>query len=192
MILLQKSFPLFHLPQTAGAGGRGKQISVPKQIWEKAQTDPKVMGYLQDTALMEKFSLFLEVQQRLQAASQGAAGNAAQDEMMSDPQVQAVMKMTQTEPRIMELMMVMMGQDLDAQETPFKPSNDEERTKKRREEEAKKKADEEAKRLDERSDETKAGDALKDEGNALYKEKKFDEAIAKYDEAIVVQPNEIT
>jgi len=70
--------------------------------------------------------------------------------------------------------------------------------KKKEEEEAKKKAEEEAaakKKAEEEanmSDDALAAKKAKERGNELYKAKKFDEALAAYDEAIALDPSTMT
>eukprot|EP00924_Labyrinthula_sp_SR-Ha-C_P010691 snap_masked-scaffold_49-processed-gene-1.74-mRNA-1 protein AED:0.02 eAED:0.02 QI:0/-1/0/1/-1/1/1/0/584 len=69
--------------------------------------------------------------------------------------------------------------------------------KKKREEEEKKKREEDefnAMSPEEQQEvlDKKKSYVLKDEGNKLYKEKKFDEAVSKYDEAIQLNPKEMS
>jgi len=152
------------------------------------QKNPKIASYLQDQELMSKFKLLMQMQK-------DPAGMQNNEQLLG-----SMMK----DQRLLELMMAMQGIDMPAggdfasaqaaaEEERFAERNrkdDERRKREAKEREAKKAKMEEMKR-DERTEESKLADQLKDEGNALYKAKKFEEAIAKYDEAIRTQPNDL-
>lgn len=149
--------------------GLGAIFSDPNLI-SKLQNNPKTRELMKDPALVQKV---LSIQQNPKA-------NATQ--LLSDQ-------------RLMTIMAALMGIDLDAPmpSEPSQPSQSSESSntapssegKAEKKEEPKK---EETKQEDvpmedaEASAKTQA-DALKAEGNALYKQRKFDEAIAKYNEA---------
>lgn len=85
----------------------------------------------------------------------------------------------QSDPRLLEVFLALNGMEMPEREEPKRP-------------EAKKpKAEPKPEPVDERTEEQKKADAFKDEGNKLYKAKKFDEAIAQYDQAIETVPNDI-
>ena len=108
-----------------------------------------------------------------------------------NPSIQAQLgSIIQSDQRVLEVFMAMQGMDMPSgPDEPFKPSPSPSPSasapapKKPKVEEVKK---------DERTEEQKTADAFKEEGNALYKAKKFDEAIAQYDKAIEACPNDLT
>lgn len=82
------------------------------------------------------------------------------------------------------------GEGNDAEERQRQQREEEERRKKKEEEERKKKEEEEMKKQN-RTPEQIQGDEHKLKGNEFYKQKKFDEALKEYEEAIQINPNDI-
>ncbi|SOV19118.1 Hsp70/Hsp90 organizing protein, putative [Plasmodium sp. DRC-Itaito] len=78
----------------------------------------------------------------------------------------------------------------DADERQRQQREEEERKKKKEEEERKKKEEEERKKQN-RTPEQIQGDEHKLKGNEFYKQKKFDEALKEYEQAIEINPNDI-
>ncbi|SOV82897.1 Hsp70/Hsp90 organizing protein [Plasmodium reichenowi] len=82
------------------------------------------------------------------------------------------------------------GEGNDAEERQRQQREEEERKKKKEEEERRKKEEEEMKKQN-RTPEQIQGDEHKLKGNEFYKQKKFDEALKEYEEAILINPNDI-
>ena len=148
--------------------GLGKIFSDPNLI-ENLKKNPKTSELMKDPSIVQKV---ISIQQNPRA-------NATQ--FLSDP-------------KLMTIMATLMGINLDMPETstPQQPSSTnsesqkeesapkKEPSEKRPEDAEKKKKEEDV----EMADSGKAeADEAKSEGNALYKQKKFDEAIAKYNKA---------
>lgn len=93
--------------------------------------------------------------------------------------------------RIIEGVESFYGIKLDDQESELERRKKEQEERKKKEEEERKRKQAEEERLKNRTPEEKLGDEHKLKGNELYKQKKFEEALKEYDEAIKVNPNEI-
>eukprot|EP00391_Amoebophrya_sp_Ameob2_P010665 CAMPEP_0178995436 /NCGR_PEP_ID=MMETSP0795-20121207/7827_1 /TAXON_ID=88552 /ORGANISM="Amoebophrya sp., Strain Ameob2" /LENGTH=572 /DNA_ID=CAMNT_0020687745 /DNA_START=101 /DNA_END=1820 /DNA_ORIENTATION=+ len=155
---LQEGLDKVKSAKASGGGGAG---SMPmggmdmSRLMQAMQRNPKIAEYLQDKELMQKF--------------QKAQQNPAMMQQLSSTLMQ--------DKRLLELFMAMQGMDMPEEKEPFAPEPRKEETK------AKKAKVEEVK-VDDRTTEQKEADALKDEGNKLYKAKNFDAAIEQYDKAI--------
>lgn len=148
--------------------GLGKMFSDPNLI-TKLKNNPKTAQMMNDPNLVQKVLL---IQLNPQAGMQT---------MLSDP-------------RMMTIMGVLMGIDLDMMDPKNAPKQEQKEEPKQEEkpkEEPKEPKQKEAKTAQEEpqdvemedADSRKEADAAKAEGNTLYKQKKFDEAIAQYNKA---------
>lgn len=151
-------------PSMAGAGA-GRKLFPPEALASMA-LDPKLRPYLQDEAFMKKVHLLNDNPNMLPT-------------------------LVQQEPRLMEFLQAMMGtanemekEDDAPAPAPAAPPKPKESTP-----EPPQKPEEDLSHLSE--EERKAKEA-KERGNALYKEKKFDEALAAYDEARALDPTNMT
>ena len=147
-----------------GGGGAGGGLFSPTMMAQMAM-DPRMKPYLDDPAVMTKIQM---VQQN----------PSTMTTMLSDP-------------KMMEMLGLLMGQSQDEssssapapmkkKEEPEVPMEVEEDLSNLSPEELKKKETEKEARL------------KKEEGNGLYKAKKFEEALAAYDEAIAIDPTRMT
>jgi stress-induced-phosphoprotein 1 len=118
---------------------------------------------------------------------------------------QMFMQLMQTDPRFMTVFQVITGIDLEKmqesemkhrqQNDEFKKQKEEEENKKKAEEEEKKKKEAEQSLPPEEKemlDKKKKAEKEKDLGNSFYKNKNFDEAISHYNNAIDLDPSELT
>jgi len=151
-----------------GLGGKGSpfgQIFTP-DIWAKLAMDPKLKPYLDEPDYCAKITQLVQNPQTIQLHLQD----------------QRIMK------TLLSLMNIGMPEEEDM---PDRPSPSESKPKpseeKKKEEEAKKKQAAAAAQ----SPEEVAANEHKEKGNALYKEKKFDEAIAEYEAAQQLDTNNI-
>ena len=116
-----------------------------------------------------------------------------------------LMQLIQSDPRFMDVFKELTGVDLmDMQEKEMKRKDQEQDLKKKRDAEDKVKKEAEEKRKKEEAEAalpveervkiqlTKEALALKEQGNAHYKKKEFEEALDFYQQAIDKQPHEIT
>lgn len=149
-----------------GSGGMGGMDMT--KLMQAAKRNPKILNYLGDKDLMNKFGLLMNISKD--------PNNAA----LQGPLLESL----QNDQRLLELFMAMQGMEMPEEKEPFAPESSKKSAP------APKKAKVEPK--DERTEESKKADAFKDEGNALYKNKEFEAAIEKYDKAIEAQPNDIT
>merc|ERR1719171_2747643 len=95
-------------------------------------------------------------------------------------QQQMLMQVMQKDPRILEVVMAMQGIDVGSVD----PSQFSEEAPPPREPPKPKKEEPPPPPPDERTPEQKEADEFKTKGNALYKAKKFEEALVEYDKAI--------
>jgi len=135
----------------------------PQTLQAAVKRNPKVIEYMQDPNLMQALASFMKLQN--DPASRAGTGGMEMQALLQDP-------------RLLELIMALNGVDMAEREQPFKP-------------EPKKPKVAEPEPVDERTDEQKQADALKDEGNALYKARQFEAALEKYDKAIETVPNDV-
>lgn len=154
-----------------GAGGGGPMFD-PSALASAAARNPKIAGYMQDKALMQKMQMIMQL---------GGSNQAMQQQLLQ--------QMVSQDPRLLELFMAMQGIDVSADD--LKRAQEEEAAAPKPAKEPKK---EERKKEEEdlRSPETKEADEFKGKGNELYKKKQFKEALEMYDKAIEKQPNDIT
>jgi stress-induced-phosphoprotein 1 len=124
---------------------------------------------------------------------------------MCKQQPQMLMQVMQSDPRFMDVFQVLTGIDLMGMQQEYQKSQDqakddqkkkdEEMKKKKEEEEQKKKEEEQAKLPEEERKKIQDGkdaEAKKLEGNAAYKKKDFENALKLYQEAIDLNPDELT
>ncbi|KAL3910667.1 MAG: hypothetical protein SGILL_007603 [Bacillariaceae sp.] len=126
---------------------------------------------------------------------------------LSDPNVMAKIKMVQqnpqlmptilNDPKVMEMLGLLMGQDGDNDDNkPSAPSPAPAASKKEEKAPEPKEVEEDWSKLSpeerEKKETEKKARLKKEEGNQLYKAKKFDEALAAYDEAIAIDPSNMT
>jgi len=177
----EKEGPIFSGGTSAGGMPPGMGNLFGPEMMAKIAMDPKLRGYMSDPDFMAKLQL-----------------------LQKDPnQINTLMN----DKRIMEVFMAMLG----AQGMDVKTADEFEETKQKeppivttKETEEKPKPEpepmeEEEEDLstlspDERKkvEDQKASVKAKEKGNALYKTKKFDEALAAYDEAIELDPTNMT
>jgi len=172
-----------------GSGGGGAGFGMPgmtnpfgNQLIQKMMLNPKTRPYLNDKEFMAKINKL------------GADPNSL-GEMLSDPKIMEVLGLAMGAGD--------MGMDDDnnepakAPERPTSNGSSKAETKKDEPPQAPEKEEEEdlsqlspAERK--RKEDQKAALVCKERGNDLYKSKKFDDAIAAYDEAIALDPTNMT
>jgi stress-induced-phosphoprotein 1 len=164
-------------PAFSGAGGGmspGMSHLFGDQLIQRIMLNPKTRPYLSDKEFMAKI-------QRLQKDPNSLT------QMLSDP-------------RIMEVLGLVVG-DNDEEEDEEKPTmpTPKPKTEVKKEQPAAPKEEESEEDLSQLSpaerkkkEDQKAAVAAKVKGNDLYKSKKFDEALAAYDEAIALDPSNMT
>jgi len=154
-----------------GGGGGGPMFKFdPSALAAAAAKNPKIAEYMKDSALMEQVNTILSLGQNNQQMQQ-----------------QLLMQMMQKDPRVLELIMAMQGMDVDSM--PQGGDMGEDQPSQAR---APPKKAEPPPPVDERTPEQKEADEFKTAGNALYKAKKFAEAVVEYDKAIALVPNDLT
>jgi len=153
-----------------GGGGDGGLKFDPAALAAAAEKNPKIAEYMKDEALMSQVNMVL-------TATAPGQNNAQM-------QQQLLMQMMQKDPRVLELIMAMQGMDAGSM-----PQGGDEPSQARA---PPKKAEPPPPPVDERTPEQKEADEFKTAGNALYKAKKFAEAIVEYDKAIALVPNDLT
>jgi len=141
------------------------------QIMAQMALNPRLRPYLNDPNVMAKIKM-----------------------IQDNPQLAPTM--LQSDPKLMELISVMMGVDdemEEEEETPkAKPTPKPKQPEPMEEDESE---DDESELTPEQvkmKETKKLAVVCKEEGNALYKEKKFDQAIAKYEEARQLDPTNMT
>jgi stress-induced-phosphoprotein 1 len=152
----------------AGAGGMG--LFGPEMMQQMAM-DPRLRPYLNDESIMAKIKLAQNNPSMLQS-------------IMQDPQM-------------MEMLTIMMGKDGDDDDAAASaptPSAAKKQAAKPVEEPMEVEEDWSNLSPEERKkkETQKAAKDKKEEGNTLYKAKKFEEALAAYDEAIAIDPTTMT
>mmetsp|Transcript_5855 Transcript_5855/g.6538 ORF Transcript_5855/g.6538 Transcript_5855/m.6538 type:complete len:582 (-) Transcript_5855:318-2063(-) len=157
-----------------GLGGMGMGGLFGPEMMTKIALDPKLRGYMNDPDFMAKI-------QKLQA----------------DPNSLTTML---GDPRIMEVFQALLGANGMEMKTPDEVKDD----LKTKEAEATKEPEPEPEPMEEEDlseidpeerkkiEDKKAAIQAKEKGNNLYKSKKFDEALAAYDEAIALDPTSMT
>ena len=161
-------------PGMAGAaspGGGLASLFSPEMMAQMA-LNPKLRPYLKDEALMRKIKM-----------------------IQDNPSIAPTM--LQSDPQLMELISAMLGVDADMQDDDDddKPPAPKPAPKPKEPEPMEEESEDESELSPqelELKQKKKQAIALKEEGNALYKEKKFDDAIAKYEEALQVDPTNMT
>lgn len=151
-----------------------------KEAMAKLMSNPRVMGYFQDPKFRNLFEMCKQ-----------------------NPQM--LMQMMQVDPRFQDVFSVLTGIDLQGmredqmkrkdEEEDYRKKQEQERKKKEEEEEKKRKEEEEAKLPEEEKvkiAKRKEAETKKNEGNAAYKKKDFETALALYEEAIQADPSEMT
>jgi len=126
---------------------------------------------MQDQALMQQVQMVMQL-------------GASNPEM----QQQFLMQLMQKDPRILEVVMAMQGVDISTMDA----ANFAEEAKSAPGPKAKPKKEEPPPPEDLRTPEQKEADEFKSQANELYKQKKFEEALALYDKAIEKEPNDFT
>lgn len=165
-----------------GAGGAGGPFGMPKfdagSLAMAASKNPKIAEYMKDQALMQKVNMLMQL-----------GGQNAQ------MQQQLLMQLMNQDPRILEIYMAAQGVDISTaagpddipgaagmSQEPPRPAP----------KPAPKKEEPPPPPPDNRTDEQKEADEFKTQGNALYKAKKFEEAVEMYNKAIEKEPNDFT
>jgi stress-induced-phosphoprotein 1 len=151
-----------------GGGGPGLKFD-PSALAAASAKNPKIKEYMADKALMEQVNMVMQLGQQ-------------------NPQMQQtmLMQLMQKDPRILEVIMAMQGIDVNtaSPEDFGEPGQPAPRP-------APKKAEPPPPPPDLRTPEQKEADEHKTKANALYKEKKFEEALVEYDKAIAIEPNDL-
>ncbi|KAG7346191.1 peptidase C14 caspase catalytic subunit-like protein [Nitzschia inconspicua] len=149
-------------------GGGLAGLFSPQMVAQMAM-DPKTRPYLQDPDIMAKIKM---VQQ-------------------NPSMVQTIL----TDPKMMQMLGAMMGQDDDDDAAPAPAPSPAKKPKEEKEPEPME-VEEDWSNLSpeerEKKETEKKARLKKEEGNNLYKDKKFDEALAAYDEAIAIDPTNMT
>jgi len=162
--------------QAPAGGGRGGMPGMPAfdkaALARAAASNPKIAEYMKDPQLMQKVDMMTQL---------GAQNPQMQQQMM--------MQLMQQDQRILEVYMAAQGIDTSnmggmGEEGGLGGAGGAPPRK------APPKKEEPPPVVDERTDEQKEADEFKTQGNALYKAKKFEEAIAMYDKAIEKEPND--
>mmetsp|Transcript_48504 Transcript_48504/g.113542 ORF Transcript_48504/g.113542 Transcript_48504/m.113542 type:complete len:589 (+) Transcript_48504:90-1856(+) len=159
-----------------GGGGGGLGLSMdPAKLASAAAKNPKIKEYMQDAGLMQKVQMICQM------------GNSNQ-QMGQTLMMQAM----QQDPRVLEVIMAMQGIDVQTAGPGGDFNFDEDKPAPPPKAPVPKKKEEEAPPPDNRTPEQKEADEFKAKGNELYKQKKFEEAIAMYDKALEKEPNDLT
>merc|ERR1719421_2178159 len=149
----------------------------PSKLMAASAKNPKIAEYMKDQALMQKVNMLMQL-----------GGQNAQ------MQQQLLMQLMNQDPRILEIYMAAQGVDISTAAGPDDipgaagMSQDVPRPAAK---EAPKK-EEPPPPEDLRTPEQKEADEFKNQGNQLYKAKKFEEAIEMYNKAIEKEPNDLT
>jgi stress-induced-phosphoprotein 1 len=160
-----------------GSGPGGAPSSSPfgsfdmSALASAAAKNPKIKEYMQDQSLMQQVQMVMQL---------GA----------SNPQMQQqiLMQLMQKDPRILEVVMAMQGMDIS---TVDAANFAEEGEKSAPPPPKPKKEEPPPPPEDLRTPEQKEADEFKAQANELYKQKKFEEALAMYDKAIEKEPNDL-
>lgn len=153
----------------SGAGGSSKSQSPfgafdMSALAAAAVKNPKIKEYMQDQQLMQKVQMIMQM-----------GGNQ-----------QLLMQLVQQDQRILEVVMAMQGMDISSVDAS--QFAEEERSAPPP---PKPKKEEPPPPEDLRTPEQKEADEFKSQANELYKQKKFEEALAFYDKAIEKEPNDL-
>lgn len=150
----------------AGSGGGlfGKMDSA--GLAAAALKNPKIAEYMKDKALLAKVNSIMSL---------GASAPQVQQQL--------VMQMMQQDPRVLEIIAAAQGLEVRTE------GEEEDESAPSRKPEAKK---EPPPPEDKRTPTQKEADEYKNQGNDLYKKRKFEEAIEMYSKAIETEPNDLT
>ena len=182
-VKLEKDGPPFRSGMGGGGGGMPGGMANPfgNQLLQRIMLNPKTRPYLNDKEFMAKL-------QKLQRDPNSLT------EMISDPKIMEVLGLAFGAAE---------GEDMDNDDAPAPPKPAEKPPAKKEEtkEPVKKEVvvEEEEEDLSQLSpaerkkkEDQLAATKCKERGNELYKAKKFDEAVAAYDEAIALDPTNMT
>lgn len=145
-----------------------------QKVWQKIETTPNLAPFLQQPDFVQKIK-----------------------QIQENP---STINMHLQDPRVMQVMAAMLGIDaaMAEQEEERRAREEEEARERRRQEEEKKKREEEERKKREEeerqaamSEEEKQANDLKDQGNELYKKRRFAEALELYEKAIQLCPDNI-
>lgn len=151
----------------------------PSGLLRAQASNPKIKKYMEDPELMKKINTLMGL---------SASGNGQM-------QAQMLMQLLQQDRRVLEVLMAAQGvdlaemeaeEDLRPRQAPTATSANGGGVKRKREPSPAPQPE------DTRSASQKEADDFKTQGNALYKKRKFDEAIESYDKAIEKEPNDLT
>ncbi|KRW98760.1 hypothetical protein PPERSA_03895 [Pseudocohnilembus persalinus] len=165
---------------TGGKSVPGMDQSQVAGVIAKLKANSKTAAYLNDPKFLQQVQMFL--------------GNP--DMMKQNPQM--MLQLIQQDPRLMECFMVLQGIDPEAMgkaqpESKTAQGSQPQEEEFQMEEEPKKK--EEPKKQEPKKEEPKQeldeADKIKNEGNAFFKQKKYDQALEKYEQAIQKKPTEL-
>jgi len=157
-------------------------------------SNPNIKEYLKDPEVMKKLNTVIGMS--------SSAGGEMQQKLLMD--------LLRQDPRVLEVFMAAQGiqmrcgddfasaerpVDVDSTNTAKRPPAESDATpavKRQRGEDAAKPPSQPAAPADPRTDKQREADDFKDQGNKLYKQRKFEEALAMYDKAIEKEPNDLT
>ena len=158
-------------PSAAGGMPGGMAGLFGDNLIQQIMLNPKTRGYLNDAEFMAKI-------RKLQSNPNSLT------EMLNDPRIMEVLGLSLRGP----------GGDDDEDEKPSQPAPKPAAPKKEPEPVVEEEEDLSSLTPEERKkkEDAKAAIKVKERGNELYKSKKFDEALAAYDEAIALDPTNMT
>lgn len=152
-----------------GGGGPPGMMFDPSKLASVAAKNPKIKEYMKDADLMGKVTQALQMPGQMQQAM--------------------MMELINKDPRALELVMAMQGLDVNSMSPEDLAGGGDGPVE--REPPKPKKEEPPPPPPDNRTPEQKQADEHKTKGNELYKAKKFEEALAEYDKAIAIEPNDL-